>query len=158
MDNQQGPAVQHRELCSMLCGSLDGRELWGRMDTCIWMAESLHCLPETIRTFFIAILQYKIKSFLKWYLHPNVHSSTIYSNQGWDDLGKWHWNMYNIIYEMSRQSRFDARYWMLGAGALGQPRGMVQGGRWEEGSGWEIHVHPWWIHVNVWQNHYNIVK
>ena len=33
--------------------------------------------------------------------------------------------MYNIMYEMSRQSRFDARYWMLGAGALGQPRGRV---------------------------------
>ena len=30
---------------------------------------------------------------------------------------------------MSRQSRFDARYWMLGAGALGRPRGMVWGGR-----------------------------
>ena len=43
--------------------------------------------------------------------------------------------MYNIIYEMSRQSRFDARYWMLGAGALGRPRGMVWGGRKEEG-GW----------------------
>ena len=28
-------------------------------------------------------------------------------------------NMYNIIYEMNRQSRFDAWYWMLGAGALG---------------------------------------
>ena len=26
---------------------------------------------------------------------------------------------YNIIYEMNRQSRFDARYCMLGAGALG---------------------------------------
>ena len=37
--------------------------------------------------------------------------------------------MYNILYEMSRQSRFDARYWMLGAGALGRPRGMVQRGR-----------------------------
>ena len=37
--------------------------------------------------------------------------------------------MYNIIYEMSRQSRFDARYWILGAGVLGRPRGMVQGGR-----------------------------
>ena len=37
--------------------------------------------------------------------------------------------MYNIVYEMSRQSRFDAQYWMLGAGALGQPRGMVRGGR-----------------------------
>ena len=37
--------------------------------------------------------------------------------------------MYNIIYEMSHQSRFDVRYWMLGAGALERPRGMVQGGR-----------------------------
>ena len=27
------------------------------------------------------------------------------------------------------QSRFDARYWMLGAGALERPRGMVWGGR-----------------------------
>ena len=33
--------------------------------------------------------------------------------------------MYNIMYETSCQSRFDARYWMLGAGALGRPRGMV---------------------------------
>ena len=40
------------------------------------------------------------------------------------------------MYEMSRQSGFDARYWMLGAGALGRPRGMVWGGRREEGSGW----------------------
>ena len=46
--------------------------------------------------------------------------------------------MYNIIYEMSRQSRFDARYWMLGAGALGRPRGMVLGGRREEGGGFRM--------------------
>ena len=64
---------------------------------------------------------------------------------------------YNIIYEMSHQSRFDAGYWMLGAGALGGPRGMVRGGRREEGSGWGTHVHPWQIHVDVWQNQYNIV-
>ena len=44
--------------------------------------------------------------------------------------------MYNI-YETSPQSRFDAQYWVLGAGALGRPRGMVWGGRREEGSGWE---------------------
>ena len=31
--------------------------------------------------------------------------------------------------ETSRQSRFDARYWMLGAGALGRPRGRKWGGR-----------------------------
>ena len=44
-------------------------------------------------------------------------------------------NQYNIIYETSRQSRFNAQYWMLGAGALGRPRGMVQEGKGEEGSG-----------------------
>ena len=27
--------------------------------------------------------------------------------------------LYNIIYETSHQSRFDAQYWMLEAGALG---------------------------------------
>ena len=59
---------------------------------------------------------------------------------------------------MSRQSRFDAQYWMLGAGALGQPRGMVWGGRREEGSGWGTHVYLWWIHFDIWQDQYNIVK
>ena len=66
--------------------------------------------------------------------------------------------MYNIIYEMSHQSRFDARYWMLGAGALGRPRGRVRGGRREEGSGWGTRVYLWQIHVDIWQNQYNIVK
>ena len=47
---------------------------------------------------------------------------------------------------------------MLGAGALGRPRGMVGGGRWEEGSGWGTRVYLWWIHVDIWQNQYNIVK
>ena len=58
---------------------------------------------------------------------------------------------------MNRQSRFDAGYRMLGAGALGRPRGMVWGGRWGS-SGLGTHVHPWRIHVDVWQNQYNIVK
>ena len=60
--------------------------------------------------------------------------------------------MYNIIYEMSRPPRCDAQYVMLGAGALGGPRGMVQGGRREEGSGWGTRVYLWWIHVDTWQN------
>ena len=66
--------------------------------------------------------------------------------------------MYNIIYETSRQSRFDAQYWMLGAGALGRPRGRVRGGRREEGSGWGTRLYLWRIHVDIWQNQYNIVK
>ena len=47
---------------------------------------------------------------------------------------------------------------MLGAGALGRPRGMVQAGRREEGSGWGTCVYLGRIHVDIWQNQYNIVK
>ena len=52
---------------------------------------------------------------------------------------------------MSHQSRFDERYWMLGAGALGRLRGTVWGGRKEEGSGWGTRVYLWQIHVDMWQ-------
>ena len=47
---------------------------------------------------------------------------------------------------------------MLGGGALGRPRGMVWGGRWERGSGWGTCVYLWQIHVDIWQNQYNIIK
>ena len=40
---------------------------------------------------------------------------------------------------------------VLGPGALGRPRGMGWGGRWDGGSGWGTHVNLWLIHVNVWQ-------
>ena len=53
MNNQQDLTVQHRELCSMLSGSLDGKGVWERMYICVCMAESL-CWPlETITTFLI---------------------------------------------------------------------------------------------------------
>ena len=63
MDHQQGSAIQQRELCSMLCRSLDGRGVWGRIDTCICMAESLCCPPETITTLFIGYAAAAAKSF-----------------------------------------------------------------------------------------------
>ena len=37
----------------MLCGSLDGRGVWRRMDTCIPIVESPCCLPETITRLLI---------------------------------------------------------------------------------------------------------
>ena len=40
---------------------------------------------------------------------------------------------------------------VLGAGALGWPRGMGWRGRWERDSGRGTHVNPWLSHVNVWQ-------
>ena len=65
--------------------------------------------------------------------------------------------MYNIIYEMNHQSRFDAGYWILGSGALRRPRGMVWGGRREWGSGRGTRVYLWQVHVDIWRNQYNIV-
>ena len=38
----------------MLCGSLDERGVRGKIDTCICMAESLCCLPETLTTSLIS--------------------------------------------------------------------------------------------------------
>ena len=66
MENQQGPAGQLRELCSNSCGSLDGRGVWGRMDTCTCMAESLYCPPETITMLSISYTPIQTKKgFLK---------------------------------------------------------------------------------------------
>ena len=41
-------------------------------------------------------------------------------------------------------------------GRLARPRGMVWGGKREEGSGWGTHVYLWRIHVDIWQNQYSI--
>ena len=64
---------------------------------------------------------------------------------------------YNHCLKVRCQSRFDAWYWMLGASALGRPRGMVWGGRREEGSGWGTRVYLWQIHFDIWQNQYKYV-
>ena len=47
MVSQHGSAIQHMQLCSVFCGSLDRREVWGRTDTCICMAEPFCCASET---------------------------------------------------------------------------------------------------------------
>ena len=41
--------LYHGTLLNVI-GSLDDRGVWRRMDTCICMAEPLHCPPETITT------------------------------------------------------------------------------------------------------------
>ena len=38
-----------------LCGSLAGRGVWGRMDTCICMAEAFPCSLKTVTTLLIGI-------------------------------------------------------------------------------------------------------
>ena len=45
-------------------GGQDGRGLWGRMDTCIFMADSLGCSPETITPLIIGYTSIQNRSFL----------------------------------------------------------------------------------------------
>ena len=47
----------------MLCGGLEGRGAWGRVDTYISMAESLRCPPETITTLLISYIPIQNKKF-----------------------------------------------------------------------------------------------
>ena len=54
----------------------------------------------------------------------------------------WWWKFYPVCFQKQK----------------GRPRGMVRGGRREEGSGWGTHVYLWRIHFDIWQNQYNIVK
>ena len=65
----------------------------------------------------------------------------------------------HVYYHMWNESPVQVRCMVQDAraGALGWPRGIGWGGRWEGGSGWGTHVHTWLIHVTVWQNHYSIV-
>ena len=42
------------ELCSVFCASLDRRGVWGIMDTCVCMTESVCCSPEITTTLLIS--------------------------------------------------------------------------------------------------------
>ena len=68
MHNQQGPTIEQMELRSMLCGTLDGRGVWGRIDSCIWRAESLPCPPETI-TLLISYNPIQYKTLIYIYIY-----------------------------------------------------------------------------------------
>ena len=60
------PTVEHRKLCSMLWGSLDGRGVWRRMGTCICMAEFCSSL-ETVTALLMGYTAIQNKKFKnKW--------------------------------------------------------------------------------------------
>ena len=62
----------------MLCGSLDWRGVWGRMDTHICMSESLYCLPETITILLISYTSiHNKKIFFKGILFSNVRQVVV---------------------------------------------------------------------------------
>ena len=86
------------ELCSILCGSLDGRGVWGEMDTHIGMVESFCYSPKTITTLLISYTPIQNKKFkekkitisVRSTLNSNVYHMSLYqySNQHLKNLFK----------------------------------------------------------------------
>ena len=70
----------------MLCGNPDGRGVWGRMDTCICMSESLCYSPETVTTLLIGytLIQSKkwreIKRIKKKQIHISIKTVFSFKN------------------------------------------------------------------------------
>ena len=60
----------------------------------------------------------------------------------------------HVKYHVRNELPVQVRCTILDAwgSALGRPRGMVWGGRREEGSGWGTHAYLWRIHFDIWQN------
>ena len=56
----------------MICGSLDEREVWGRLETCICLVEFLYCSPETIAILLIGGTPKKIKSLNYTHTHTQT--------------------------------------------------------------------------------------
>ena len=72
LDNQ--PIVWYMELCSMLCTSVDGRRVLGRMNTCICMAESLCCSP-TFQYKMIIVLKKEERKKEKRHFHFSIKNN-----------------------------------------------------------------------------------
>ena len=68
---------------------------------------------------------------------------------GWGNLRERRWNTHISTGERDRQCKFSAWSGTLKAGALGHPRGVGWGGRWEGDSGCGTHARPWATHVDV---------
>ena len=64
------------ELCSILCGGLDGREVWVRMDTCICLIESLCCPYETIKALLTGYTPVQNKKLKKKNTQNTKHKKT----------------------------------------------------------------------------------
>ena len=83
-DNQQGPTLQHRELCSVIRGSLNARGVWGRMDTCICTAETLSWPPETI-TILLTSCSVQLLSCVRLFALPwtAAHQASLSITNSW---------------------------------------------------------------------------
>ena len=58
--------ITNMDLCTAHgCGSLNGRGVSGRMETCICMTESLHCSSETLTTLLIGYPPMQNKNLFK---------------------------------------------------------------------------------------------
>ena len=83
---------------------------------------------------------------------PKVQTIELcWRRQGWGGMREQHWDMYITICKMDEHWKFNSWSRTLKASALGQPRRMGWGGKWERVQDGRTYVHPWLIHISVWQ-------
>ena len=72
------------------------------------------------------------------------------------DREAWQGGVHGISESQTQLSDWTTMSWLTSSFEMGflrdTPRGMVWGGRREEGSGWGTHVYLWRIHFDIWQN------
>ena len=84
------------ELCAILCGSLDGRGIWVRMDTCTWKVESLWCSLETATTLLIGYTPVQNKK-----LGNKQTKNQLTSNPLHEGFFLWSFHFISILWEES---------------------------------------------------------
>ena len=60
--------------CSMLCGGLDGRGVWLRMDTCVCLAESPCCSAKTVTSLLTCYTPIQNKKVKYIYIYIYIYS------------------------------------------------------------------------------------
>ena len=91
------------ELCPMLHASLDGRSIWGRMDTCTYMGVFLCCLPEIITTLLISYTPIYKKKFK--FKKSNHKSAISPPKERWPASESWKWlRSHNLVWSDLMQS------------------------------------------------------
>ena len=95
----------------MFCGSLDRRGTWGRMDTCIRMAEYLHYSPETITTLLTGYTPIQNKKF-KNKKENNLSVKKLLKRGTWGETRKWSHSTHKK-FTFSSRKLLDGRKWRL---------------------------------------------
>ena len=81
--------------CSMLCGSLDGKRVWGRMDSCICISAFAVHLPESVTILLIGYTPIQNKMFFFFFLRRVCYLS---ASVVWESYGRFRHELQGLFF------------------------------------------------------------